>query len=119
MTARNTATRAQAIAAAIDKFQGDDFLYHWEDHEYINGICSVIADTFGVNDPENARSEVWAELNAAFNAEKVRQAAKRLRRSLHMQEQSDEERMVTPEEAVRLVAGAARALLAAIGEGEQ
>lgn len=80
MTAKTTATRAEAIAAAVARYAGDDFLIHWDQSEYIEGVCQSIADTFGVNDPQNARSEVWEELRAAFEHNNRRAEAERIAR---------------------------------------
>ena len=78
MTRKTTATRAEAIAAAVARYKGDDFLIFWDQSEYIEGVCQSIADTFGVNDPDNACSEVWEELNAAFKHDKRRATAERI-----------------------------------------
>lgn len=78
MTAKTTATRAEAIAAAVSRYAGDDFLMFWDQSEYIEGVCQTIADTFGVNDEGNARSEVWEEMRAAFEHGKRRAAAERI-----------------------------------------
>lgn len=82
MTAKTTATRAEAIAAAVERYKGDDLLPYWSDDEFMHGVCQSIADTFGVNDAENARSEVWEELRAAFELNKRRADAERIAREL-------------------------------------
>ena len=83
MTAKTTATRAEAIAAAVARYAGDDFLIHWDQSEYMHGVCQALADTFGVSDPENARSEIWDELNAAFEADKRRAEAEQIAADQH------------------------------------
>ncbi|WP_406245860.1 hypothetical protein ACI7YT_12530 [Microbacterium sp. M] len=79
MTAKTTATRAEAIAAAIDKFSGAEFLPDWAgggaESDYMHGMCAVIADTFGTDDAENARSEVWEEMRIMFEAERLNRRA--------------------------------------------
>ena len=82
MTALTIATRAEAIAAAVDKFLGADTLPDWDgphaESEYMRGICEVLADTFGTDDPENARSEIWEEMRIAFEHDKRRATAERI-----------------------------------------
>ena len=61
MTARSTATRAEAIAAAVDKFLGADTLPDWDgphaESEYMRGICEVLADTISEAQNDNRAEE--------------------------------------------------------------
>ena len=78
MTALTIAKRDKAIAAAVARYKGDDFLIFWDQSEYIEGVCQSIADTFGTDDPENARSEIWEEMRIAFEHDKRRATAERI-----------------------------------------
>lgn len=82
MTAKTTATRAEAIAAAVARCKGDGFLIYWADHEYVHGVCRTLADTFGTDDPDNARSEIWEEMRIAFDHQNRRAEAERIARGL-------------------------------------
>lgn len=66
MTAKTTATRAQAIAAAAALYAGEKNLDAWADREYTRGILEVLADTFGadVEDHDDARDAIWEEMRA-------------------------------------------------------
>jgi hypothetical protein len=77
LTKQDTAERADAIAAAADKFVGDD-LPLCVSSEYMRGICEVLADTFGVDDSENAKTEIWEEISAAHADRKLDFRARRI-----------------------------------------
>lgn len=78
MTANDTATRAQAIAAAAARFDGSELPY-WSDSEYMHGMCALIAATFGTNaDEHGARSEVWDEIAAEHARIALREKAEKI-----------------------------------------
>ena len=72
MAARLQATRAEAIAAAVDKFAGEDRLPDWETNECMNAVCAVLADTFGTDSPWDARDQIWREMSIQFERVKHR-----------------------------------------------
>ncbi len=77
MTATQSTTRAALIAAAADLI-GDRPVLDWADDAYVEGMCALIAEACGVEDPTNRRSEVWAEIQAAQAAAALAQRADKI-----------------------------------------
>lgn len=82
--ARSTATRADAIAVAAERFSGEDILPHWAGNGAINrnmlAVCEVLAAVFGTDDQRNYKSEIWNEINIAFEHQGRRATAEQIAR---------------------------------------
>lgn len=71
----------RAIGSAADKFFGERLPF-WDESEYVRGICEVLADTFGTDDPDSAKSEVWEKINAAHQRAALTAHAQKIARRI-------------------------------------
>ena len=77
MTKTENTTRAALVAAAADLWAGDDPPY-WDASEYMRGMCELIANATGADDPMNATSEAWEEIAAAHKLASLRARAEQI-----------------------------------------
>lgn len=75
---KDTVGRAELIDAAADLWLGaeeGETLPTPDQDEYMRGLCELIANAAGAEDPYNGKEEVWEEIAAAIpNVERRYQA---------------------------------------------